>query len=850
MISRDPSLSNNRPLQNLLAALHAHGCKPHRSGAGWKAICPAHKDHRPSLSIAAGDDGRALVRCFAGCSTESVVAALGLQMSDLMPDGSGRWKRNLNISRESEGFASASSNGQVFQTVEQAIAALAKQFGRPPDARWDYRDAAGAMVGTMLRWNTPAGKEIRPLARFPDGWHVAAMPAPRPLYRLPELLTAPLDQPVVVVEGEKAADAAVRCGLLATTSSGGAQAAAKTDWSQLRGRRVVILPDADEAGEKYAEHVVRLALGAGAAKVWVLRLVEHAHDLPPGGDLADVLESPTWCGLPLGDSSGPLDLGRWILDTAKTIEPWTPEPAAESTPAWQPFPVNALPTPVREFVSAAAESIGCDPSMVALPLLAVLARCIGNRRVIQLKPDWQEPAVIWTAVIAASGTHKTPAFNAAVRVLEDKQHATHLAYVDAVKQHEADEADYERAIVAWRRSKTGGPAPERPKPPTCEKYVVTDITIEALAARLAEQTDGVLIARDELAAWVDSFAEYKGGRGSDVGHWLACWGARSLGVERKQGVKSIYIPRAAVSITGGVQPAVFRRALAGEHQRDGLCARLLVAMPPDRDITWSEAQIGQQRWLDLRRLTDGLLTLPGDIGERGLEPRPMVPSTEAKRLFITFYNEHRRMMRRLDDDLRSAAAKLEAYAARLALVFACVRAAWTGTDSGTVDTESVEAGITLSRWFLHEAERVYGLFYESRQERDTRELAEWIERQGGSVTVRDVYSHGPRQFRGKVDDAEKALSDLVRAGLGAWDDTLISKRGGRPTRAFRLANYWKRKRNLNISRESEGFASTGVASNDSDGGSGGTVPPNPNPTPPVGGAEQGAMPDTEEEWRF
>jgi hypothetical protein len=48
----------------------------------WVALCPAHEDQSPSLSIRDAGD-RLLLRCFAGCSTEAVVAALGLQMADL-----------------------------------------------------------------------------------------------------------------------------------------------------------------------------------------------------------------------------------------------------------------------------------------------------------------------------------------------------------------------------------------------------------------------------------------------------------------------------------------------------------------------------------------------------------------------------------------------------------------------------------------------------------------------------------------------------------------------------------------------------------------------------------------------
>lgn len=55
------------------------------SGRGWVAKCPAHTDRSASLSLAEGRDGRALVKCFAGCEVLDVVRAVGLELADLFP---------------------------------------------------------------------------------------------------------------------------------------------------------------------------------------------------------------------------------------------------------------------------------------------------------------------------------------------------------------------------------------------------------------------------------------------------------------------------------------------------------------------------------------------------------------------------------------------------------------------------------------------------------------------------------------------------------------------------------------------------------------------------------------------
>ena len=68
-------------VDRLLARLR----KVRRTRAGWTALCPAHDDREPSLSINEGDDGRILLYCHAGCSTQGVLLALDMTFRDLFP---------------------------------------------------------------------------------------------------------------------------------------------------------------------------------------------------------------------------------------------------------------------------------------------------------------------------------------------------------------------------------------------------------------------------------------------------------------------------------------------------------------------------------------------------------------------------------------------------------------------------------------------------------------------------------------------------------------------------------------------------------------------------------------------
>src|SRR5437764_15054591 len=82
-------------LDNVLA--HLKGVRP--SLRGWKACCPAHADREPSLSSGLGEQGQVLLKCFAGCSLERIIEAMGLTLTDLFPEGTSATERTSSNAR-------------------------------------------------------------------------------------------------------------------------------------------------------------------------------------------------------------------------------------------------------------------------------------------------------------------------------------------------------------------------------------------------------------------------------------------------------------------------------------------------------------------------------------------------------------------------------------------------------------------------------------------------------------------------------------------------------------------------------------------------------------------------------
>ncbi|HMV86802.1 MAG TPA: hypothetical protein PLD20_17960 [Blastocatellia bacterium] len=252
--------SSNSTAQNLSETLEAILFKTSakKQGKEWQGKCPAHKDKTPSLSISRGDDGRVLLYCHTGCSFESIVSALGFEMSDLFAER----KPEPNY-------------------VEECA--------------YDYRNELGELLFQAVRKRLvnpdqcPDAKRKQFAQRQPDGqggWRWNLKGVRRVLYRLPELMAAHPDATIFICEGEKDVDRLIELGLVATTNPMGAGKWRDEFSEVLQGHEIVILPDNDKPGREHAQAVAR-SLNGKAASIQIIELPK----LPEGGDVSDWLDA-------------------------------------------------------------------------------------------------------------------------------------------------------------------------------------------------------------------------------------------------------------------------------------------------------------------------------------------------------------------------------------------------------------------------------------------------------------------------------------------------------------------------------------------------------------------------------
>lgn len=451
------------------------------------------------------------------------------------------------------------------------------------------------------------------------------------------------------------------------------------------------------------------------------------------------------------------------------------QPRKRRLVANKPFPSQLLPDTLKLFVEAAATAIGCDLGFVASACLAALASTIGATRRVRVKPGWCEPSIIWVALVGPSGDKKSPSIDAAVSPLYDLQSHAFQEHARDIENHEVDLLNYEAELASWKRAKSKGEPPQRPERPNSCRYVVSDSTVEAISVILQSNPRGVLLCRDELDGWFGSFDRYASGRGSDIPAWLSIHNAKPIVVDRRtSGHVAVDCP--AVSICGGVQPRILRKALRGRLLDSGLAARFLYVAPPRRICGWSDAVIPPRLTALYSELFDNLRSLERTTDRTAPVDLPLEGPALAS--FRSFVNENAAVRAGEGDELASVLSKLEAAAARIALVLQLVQ----DHRSESVSKQWLDAGVELANWYGREARKVLACLNESEDDDRDRNLAQWILAHGGHCTAREL-QQGRRDIPG-AEDAHLTLKELASNGYGTYQ--IEQPPTGRPVYRFRL----------------------------------------------------------------
>jgi hypothetical protein len=697
-----------------------------------------------------------------------------------------------------------------------------------PSARWLYRSAAGELLHYVCRFDPPGRKkEFRALSlwRKPSGrlhWEWLAPPAPRALYNLDKIAANP-NAAIVVCEGEKSADAAERIFLksVAVASMNGKDGAEKADWSPLAGRAILIWPDLDDAGAKYAATVASILTGLGC-ELKVIDAASLCSIAPDGGtrepiekwDAADAIAEWSDMGalrraaVDLAEPYAPAarinDRDGFVSSVSPQEEllqnfsqPWPkPKPITSALPLVPAFAPDLLPDVLRDYVFDVADRMQCPPDFVAVTALCALAAVIGN--VVRIRPKsadpWEVVANLWGAVIGRPSAMKSPAMRAALAPVYALQDSMRKDWEVAQREADIDAALSELTAGEARKKaakaikgndreeakrllaeQAGDDEEEKP----CPRLIVNDATVEKLGELLNENPRGLLLIRDELPGFLARMESEE--HQSERAFYLEAFNGDGSFTYDRIGRGTVHIENCTVSIIGGVQPAriapLVRGAMTGVTDH-GLIQRLQMTVWPD-DLpswTWTDRtpnirarEAYEAAFRDLHHFSSAL-------------DRPMVFSfsVSAQELFKTWVTEIQTEARggKLPSTLESHLLKMPKTVASLALIFELV----AGGRDGVVGDEATARALDWADYLKAHAGRLYAAGSVS-IENGARLIIERRAQLSEPFTAREVQR---KAWAGIVhrDAVADAIDLLITAGHVRGTTTAGNDTGGRPSTVY------------------------------------------------------------------
>jgi hypothetical protein len=452
------------------------------------------------------------------------------------------------------------------------------------------------------------------------------------------------------------------------------------------------------------------------------------------------------------------------------------------------LPIDVFLHEWARWIGDSAESAGTPIDYVAQGVLAAVSAVCGAGVMAQVSTAWAEPLVLWQALVGWPSSGKSPALAATRNLLGEIEDLLRGRDGERRNSHDAraEEARLigdqwrERCAIALADGKTLPPRPMEAHYDEVyvpSQIVVSDATLEALADVVAGNPRGVILWRDELAAWLANLGRYANG-GSDRAHWLEAWAAAGVTVNRRSRNQPLHLRKFPVSVIGSIQPDRIAEALSGGD--DGMAARFLYAWPdapPYRGL-------GERCLADDDSALARLQAIAGLGG--GTNPLHLSLDHEALMAFDGF-------LRDLHDRLQEAEGleagwlgKGKGTVVRLAAILTLL--AWSEQGPGMpiplIGLAAISGAIDLWHgYFWPHASTVFTRAGRTQRDREARKVVRWLRQNRlPSVTRQDIR----RDALGQTVDAAEADRIALRLedfGVLRLDD--IQREGrGRPVKRW------------------------------------------------------------------
>lgn len=502
--------------------------------------------------------------------------------------------------------------------------------------------------------------------------------------------------------------------------------------------------DPSGVGQKAAEALAKHLVREGVTSYIMTPPVE-------GSDWLDILNNPDFG--PEAIIRAQSNRKEYILDEEEA--PYRKPLRREKEPPI-PYPANAL-GPFLGGVAKALSEITQAPYALCAQSLLAAASLVAQGHADVVIDHRVSPLSCYCFTLGESGERKSTVDSFCLKPVREFETECRIAlaakksdfslqkeqYENKYKQYLNAEDEHEREELL---ASLGNP----PVEPYGANIIAGDPTIEGLLQFMEREQPSVGLFSDEGGRIVGGHVMAKDAKLRMSAALSTFWDGKSLNSQRAKGCISIYGKRLAAHLM--MQPGVAEKFLAdGLLKEQGILSRVLITEPPSTIGTRKYRKTDQATMQVIEDYNQQLLAIlrRGYIFKEGtdheLDPRQLSLADDAHEIFVDFYNDVELQQQEEGEyfDIRGFASKAPEHAARLAGVLTLIE----DIDAPHIPKAKMEDGISLARYYLHEAKRQIGASSQDPILDLAQEVLEWMQKRGDYHALVEIYQSGPMGVR-------------------------------------------------------------------------------------------------------
>ena len=468
------------------------------------------------------------------------------------------------------------------------------------------------------------------------------------------------------------------------------------------------------------------------------------------------------------------------VDVTSDWAPPIPFPRFELSP----FPVDALPGWLGEYVMATAEATQTPPELPGLLGLSVLATCAQRKAEVEVDHDYREPLNLYTAVALPPATRKSAVFGMMTEPLTVFERGAAERLLPEIAEAKARRKLLEGRLAQLHKKAAGSESAEEAEelareagrltlevetfePPIPPRLLVADSTPEQLEVLLAENGERLALLSPEGEVFDLIAGRYGNGKGGNYNIYLKAHAGDGHRVDRI-GRDSVYLQRPALTLGLAIQPEVLRGLSRNPSLRGrGLLGRFLYALPPSlvgrRRIT--PAPVPRDVRESYHRSVISLLSLTFGKGPGG-EPVPRMlhlsPAAYDRYLALAEWIEPRLAEGAELGHLADWAGKLAGAVLRISgLLHVADHAGGVMPWDEPISDAVMEQAVRIGHCLIPHAQAAFAEMGADPSDDDARHLLAWLTRHGkATFTLRDLFEGVKGRFK-RTDLLQPALGVLT-----------------------------------------------------------------------------------------